>query len=76
MVQSIIITLIICGTLITLSYFTLKYKNTCRHKWEKVDEEKVWKTKPTDPENDPMYVHRYVIMQCNKCGNIKTIKIC
>ena len=76
MVESIIILSIICGTLIELVYLVIKYKNTCKHKWEKVDEEKVWNRNHviTGPD-DQHYEHRYVIMQCTKCGNIKTVKI-
>lgn len=71
--------IIICSTIVILGLFELIYKlkKSCRHKWIKVDHEYSWNTEllKSGQENNHNYSHRYEILQCEKCGEIKTVKI-
>lgn len=70
--------IIICITIVILSILFLIYKikTSCFHQWNRVDTEYMWDENiPNDMCNPKNCSHRWEILQCTKCGEIKTVKI-
>ena len=62
--------LIICVTFLISLIIVMKYKRKCNHKWNMVNEIKIYDNfRKNDPNCLP--VRRRYMMQCTKCGAIK-----
>ena len=65
----IIITSIICATIIILFGIAIKFKFICNHQWEK---KQIIDVYDEFSKSYPI-MHKY-ICQCTKCGKIKTFR--
>lgn len=65
----IIITTIICVTIIILFVIAIKFNFICNHQWEKKSDINVY----DEFDNNYPVMHKYVC-QCTKCGKIKTFR--